>query len=215
MKETDTKTRIIKSGMGIIARQGFNSSGLNAILKEANVPKGSFYYFFPSKQEFGLSVLEHFAAGIDKVFTSFLLDDTLSPMVRLRNCIESLVAKFENNNCSIGCLVANMGQELADQNEVFRQKLLEIFNSWMTHFEKCLREAQECEEIPGDLSPEDLALYFLSGFEGALLLAKVLKSPAPLKNFTTVYFEVLLRQPHHNVDACPDKSKRKQSSPGK
>jgi TetR/AcrR family transcriptional repressor of nem operon len=194
MNGNDRKIEIIKAGMGIMARQGFNSTGLNAILKEANVPKGSFYHFFPSKQEFGLSVLDHFSTGIERIFASFLLDETLPPMVRFRNCIEKLTAKFESNNCSIGCLAANMGQELADRNEVFRQKLVEIFCSWIGQFEKCLREAQEAGEITDELSPECLALFFLSGFEGGLLLSKVMKSPAPLQNFTTVFFEMLLCQ---------------------
>lgn len=182
-----------------MARQGFNSAGLAAILKEANVPKGSFYHFFSSKQEFGLTILDHFALGVERVFTSFLRDDTAPPLVRLRNCIESLTAKFESNNCSIGCFAANMGQELADVNEAFREKLQGVFCSWAGHFETCLREAQESGQISRQVSPESLALFFLSGFEGALLLSKVMKSPAPLKNFTAVFFEMLVQHPHQNT----------------
>jgi len=87
-----------------------------------------------------------------------------------------------------------MGQELADQDEEFRGKLAGIFNNWSGHFEKCLREARERGEIPDDISPEHTAQFFLSGFEGALLVSKVLKSPAPLRNFITIFFEQLLRQ---------------------
>lgn len=181
-----------------MARHGFNSAGLATILKEANVPKGSFYHFFSSKQEFGLTVLDHFATGVERVFTAFLLDETSPPMVRFRNCIDSLTKKFESNNCSIGCFAANMGQELADSNETFREKLVDIFCSWITHFENCLREAQESGEISNQLSPECLALFFLSGFEGALLLSKVMKSTSPLKNFTTVFFEMLVQQAHQD-----------------
>ncbi len=179
--------------MGIIARHGFNSTGIEAVLKAAKVPKGSFYYYFSSKQEFGLEVLDHFAAGIDRIFTAFLTDNTSPPLTRLRNCLESLVARFEQNNCSIGCLVANLGQELADQSEEFRQRLVDIFQSWMTHFERCLVEAGEAGEIPDHLSPECLAEFFLSGFEGALLISKVQKSSAPLKNFINIFFEKVLR----------------------
>jgi TetR/AcrR family transcriptional regulator, transcriptional repressor for nem operon len=194
MASKDTKSEIVKAGMSIISRQGFNSTGIEAILKKANVPKGSFYHYFPSKKDFGLQVLDRFASGIDRIFVSFLEDQSLSPITRLRNCIESLAARFEDNNCSIGCLVANMGQELADQDEEFRGKLAEIFTTWCGHFENCLREAWEQGEIPDDISPEHTAKFFLSGFEGALLVSKVLKSPEPLRNFITIFFEQLLRQ---------------------
>lgn len=193
MTVKDKRTDIIRAGMGIMARQGFNSTGIEAILKQAKVPKGSFYHYFPSKQEFGLSVLDHFAAGIDRIFSSFLQDESTPPLARLRNCMESLVAKFEGNNCSIGCLAANIGQEMADQSEDFREKLVSIFRSWIRHFEKCLREARDAGEIPDDVSPECVAEFFLSGFEGALLMSKVMKSPVPLRNFIDVFFGRVLK----------------------
>jgi TetR/AcrR family transcriptional repressor of nem operon len=193
MAAKDKKTDIIKAGMSIMARQGFNSTGIETILKQAGVPKGSFYHYFSSKQEFGLSVLDHFAAGIDRIFSSFLEDEAVPPLDRLKNCLESLVARFERNNCGIGCLAANIGQEMADQSEEFREKLVGIFRSWTTHFEKCLSEAREAGEIPGDLSPECLAEFFLSGFEGALLMSKVMKSPVPLRNFIDVFFGRVLK----------------------
>jgi len=177
----------------MMARRGFNSTGIDAVLKKAGVPKGSFYHYFDSKQDFGLNVLEHFAAGVETIFASHLEERTLSPLARLRSCVESLAARFEENNCSIGCLVANLGQEMADQNEEFRKKLADIFGAWMRHFEKCLAEARDAGEIPEDLSPALAAEIFLSAFEGALLVSKVMKSPLPLRNFITVYFERVLR----------------------
>ena len=74
MASKDTKLEILKAGMSIISRQGFNSTGIDAILKKANVPKGSFYHYFASKKDFGLKVLDRFATGIDRIFTSFLED---------------------------------------------------------------------------------------------------------------------------------------------
>ena len=193
MAAKDKKTEIIKAGMGIIARQGFNSTGIDAILKQANVPKGSFYHYFPSKQQFGLSVLDHFAVGIDRIFASYLADETKTPLNRLRDCMESLVARFEINNCSIGCLAANLGQEMADQSEEFRQKLANIFQNWIASFEKCLEEAQETGEISDALSPAALAGFLLAGFEGALLISKVNKSPEPLTNFLNLFFDTLVK----------------------
>ncbi len=193
MATKDTRSDIIRAGMGIIARHGYNSTGIEAILKQAGVPKGSFYHYFSSKQEFGLQVLDHFASGIERIFSTMLSDASLSPLARLRKCVESLVVRFEDNNCGVGCLVANLGQELADQNEEFRQRLAWIFRSWMRLFEQCLREARSVGEIPAQSSSELLAEVFISGFEGALLVSKVMKSSAPLRNFIDFYFEKAVR----------------------
>lgn len=193
MSTRDTRKEIIKAGMNIIARQGFNATGIEAVLKQAMVPKGSFYYYFSSKQDFGLQVLDHFSASVDRIFTSYLSDKGTPPLERLRNCVESLVQRFEENNCSIGCLAANLGQEMADQSEDFRQKLAVIFDSWLGHFQSCLEEARKAGEIPAHASPEQLAEFFLSGFEGALLISKVKKSSAPLRNFIDIFFDGLNR----------------------
>jgi TetR/AcrR family transcriptional repressor of nem operon len=179
--------------MGIIARKGFNSTGIEAILKRAGVPKGSFYHYFSSKEEFGLCVLAEFSTGIDRIFSSFLTDTTVTPLVRLKNCTESLVHRFEENNCSIGCLAANLGQEMADQSEDFRCRLAEIFRSWLCHFGNCIRDGQDSGEISSEMSSDSIAEFFLSGFEGALLISKVMKTSDPLRNFMHVFFESFLR----------------------
>lgn len=195
MTAKDTKTLLIKTGMGIIARQGFNGTGIEAIIRQANVPKGSFYHYFSSKKDFGLQVLDHFAAGIDRIFTTYLQDETLTPLNRLRACMENLVVRFENNNCSIGCLVANLGQEMADQDEEFRTKLAGIFASWVRHFQGCLQAAQDVGEIPRTVDPAQAAQLFLSGFEGALMLAKVQKSPVPVRTFIGAFISRVLQCP--------------------
>ncbi len=63
-----------------------------------------------------------------------------------------------------------------------------VFRAWTTHFENCLREAQQKGEISRDMTPEELAEFLLSGFEGSLLISKVMKSPEPLRNFIQVFF---------------------------
>jgi TetR/AcrR family transcriptional repressor of nem operon len=197
MAGRDTKTDIIRAGMGMIARKGFNSSGLDAILRKAGVPKGSFYHYFQSKQDFGLEVIDHFAADIDRIFQSYLTDDSLPPLTRFRNCIDNLISRFENNNCSIGCLAANLGQELADRSEEFRIRLAGIFQSWIGHFEKCLAQACERGEISPGTDTRKMAEIFLCGFEGALLVSKVMKTSTPLRDFVSIYFDEMLM--HHTL----------------
>jgi TetR/AcrR family transcriptional regulator, transcriptional repressor for nem operon len=193
MATKDTKALLIKTGMGIIARQGFNATGIETILRQANVPKGSFYHYFSSKKDFGLQVLDHFAAGIDRIFNTYLLDETLTPLNRLRACVENLVVRFETNNCNIGCLVANLGQEMADQDEEFRERLAGVFATWTSHFEACLQAARDAGEIHASVVPVVAAELFLSGFEGALLLAKVKKSSMPVHTFIDAFFRSVLR----------------------
>jgi TetR/AcrR family transcriptional repressor of nem operon len=193
MEKKDTRAEIISIGTGLIALQGYNATGIDAVLKQAGVPKGSFYHYFGSKEEFGLAVIDHFAVRYDRKLDTFLGDEEVTPRARIRNYLEYGLASLTQNQCSRGCLIGNLGQELADQNERFRARLDDIFASWKERFAACLREAQEAGELAPAADPSVLAGFLLSGWEGAILRAKVQKSPQPLRDFIDTLFATVLK----------------------
>ena len=193
MDKKDTRSDIIRIGTELISRQGYNATGIEMVLKEAGVPKGSFYHYFKSKEEFGLAVMDVFADYYSQRMTALLQDAALSPLTRIRTLLQGSLERFSRNQCSKGCLIGNLGQEMADQNERFRARLDEIFDDWRTLFAGCLAEAQTAKELDSRLDAEALASFILSGWEGAILRAKVMKSPQPLQDFIEILFAVTLR----------------------
>lgn len=193
MDKKNTRSDIIKIGTELISRQGYNATGIEMVLKEAGVPKGSFYHYFKSKEEFGLAVMDVFADYYSQRMTALLQDAALSPLTRIRTLLQGSLERFSRNQCSKGCLIGNLGQEMADQNERFRARLDEIFDDWRKLFAGCLAEAQTAKELDSRLDAEALASFILSGWEGAILRAKVMKSPQPLQDFIEILFAVTLR----------------------
>jgi TetR/AcrR family transcriptional repressor of nem operon len=192
-KKGATKDDIVRIGTEIIGQGGFNATGIDAVLKRARVPKGSFYYYFSSKEAFGLAVIERSAQEYGEMLTGYLTDPEYTPLRRIRNYLEGGVARHENSECRRGCLIGNLGQELAAQNETFRQRLDEVLESWRKQFAECLREAKATGEIPPEADPDQLAGFLLTGWEGAILRAKVRKSVKPLREFIDVLFGKVLR----------------------
>jgi TetR/AcrR family transcriptional regulator, transcriptional repressor for nem operon len=85
MTKRDTRSEIIRIGTDLISRQGFNATGIDAVLREAKIPKGSFYHYFKSKEDFGLAVIDHFAERYDQRLETFLNDEEVAPLNRIRN----------------------------------------------------------------------------------------------------------------------------------
>ncbi|OGU16441.1 MAG: TetR family transcriptional regulator [Geobacteraceae bacterium GWC2_53_11] len=193
MEKKDTRTEIIRIGTDLISRNGYYATGIDAVLKEAAVPKGSFYHYFKSKEEFGLAVIEHFAERFELRLVASLTDEEVTPLNRIRNYLETGLARVSQNNCTKGCLIGNLGQEMADVNERFRTRLDEIFASWKERFAACLTEAQHLGELSPTADPHVLAGFILSGWEGSILRAKVMKSPQPMRDFVEVLFASALR----------------------
>jgi TetR/AcrR family transcriptional repressor of nem operon len=193
MSRETTKANLLETGRKVFLEKGYNHAGIEAILQAAGVPKGSFYYYFESKEDFGVQVLNHFAATYEAELSRHLDDPTLSPLTRLRRYFESICERLESRHCRSGCLVGNLSQEMADQSEVLRARLEEIFEGWAERYADCLKKAQEQGEIPAHLDVHELAEFWLNSWQGAVLRAKATRSTAPLRMFLSMMFGYVLR----------------------
>ncbi|MUL36326.1 TetR/AcrR family transcriptional regulator [Gloeocapsopsis dulcis] len=193
MGKDTTKIALLKTGARFLKEKGYNNTGIQEVLQATGVPKGSFYYYFKSKEDFGLEIIENDACEHNRVLNKYLKDETLSPLTRLRRYFEVKYEEFASLQCREGCLLGNLGQELADQNERFRLRLEEIFAAWRNCYIDCLQQAQAVGEISSYLDVPVLADFCLNSWEGALQQMKVTKSPVPLQTFMTVMFDVVLQ----------------------
>ena len=193
MSKETTKAILLETGRRVFLEKGYNHSGIEAILQASGVPKGSFYYYFSSKEDFGLQVLDRFADDIRANFERCLGDASLSPLDRLRRYFEEVCVRLESKQCRNGCLIGNLSQEMADQSEAFRDRLVKIFDEMRDRYAECLLIAQEAGEIAPDLDTRHLAEFCLSSWQGAVLRAKASRSVAPIRIFIDILFGHVLR----------------------
>lgn len=193
MKSTATRDKLIETGAELIGQYGYNATGINVVLKTCGVPKGSFYHYFPSKEAFGLAVIERFAEEYDASVACVFEDTTLPPLERLTRYFAAGREQMLRCDHTTGCLIGNLGQELAGQSDIFREALDRVFQRWEARLVHCLKEAQLAGSITTEITPEALASVVLSGWEGAILRAKTLKSIAPMECFEAILFDHVLK----------------------
>tara|TARA_R110002012_G_scaffold18226_5_gene67130 strand:+ start:1254 stop:1847 length:594 start_codon:yes stop_codon:yes gene_type:complete len=195
MKNNVTRDKLIDSGALLISQQGYNATGINAVLKTCGVPKGSFYHYFASKEDFGLAVIERFASRYDETLVALLEDSDTAPLERLRRYFAAGRAYMLECDHTTGCLIGNLGQELSGQSATFRDALNLVFQRWELRFAHCLNDALARGDIDTHTSPEALASFILTGWEGAILRAKTLKSVEPMDQFEKILFQQVLTPP--------------------
>ena len=183
MARTSTREEIIRKGAEIIHAQGFNATGLQQILQAAGIPKGSFYFYFKSKEDFGLEIINYFNAIISAIFTRYLSDKKTLPLKRLEKLFEYFEAAFQKSSYSLGCPIGNLSLELADTNERLRVHLVGVIEALIAQIELCLQEAKCDKSLPANLNTDDTARFIFHGFEGAVLHMKVVKSIEPIRAF--------------------------------
>jgi TetR/AcrR family transcriptional repressor of nem operon len=188
----ETRSRLVRIGTEILSEKGFDTTAIDEVLRRAEVPKGSFYHYFESKAAFGLATIDNYAYLWEQKLTRLLRDPNVRPLQRIRNYIAEAERGLEKYNFRRGCLVGNMGQELAALDDVFRQRILDVLNSWADFLVDCLKEAQEAGEIAADLNVRQVASFFWFAWEGAILKAKLERLVTPLEQFRDIMFKRIL-----------------------
>jgi TetR/AcrR family transcriptional regulator, transcriptional repressor for nem operon len=191
MKE-DTKTRILERGAEIIHLKGFNHTGVQEVLRAAGVPKGSFYNYFKSKEDFGLQVIDYFMDFFSNLAAGTLGDHSLPPLERIRNLLSWFVEFFKSKDFAYGCPIGNLAQEMGDLSPAFREKLKQGLDAMVSLYAEVLAEAQESGDLAKGLDVREAAYFLVYSWHGALMHMKAVKGPAPLENHLKSIFTYVL-----------------------
>jgi TetR/AcrR family transcriptional repressor of nem operon len=192
--QSNTRNRIIETGAEIIHRKGFNHTGIQEILNAASVPKGSFYNYFKSKDDFGLQIIDYFSAHFKRIAKETLEDTTVSPLNRIYGFLTAFMEYFESQNYAGGCPIGNLAQEMGDLSPAFRKKLSEVIDMMVDAYSRVLARAQRDGKILKSLDIRDTASFIVAGWHGAIIQMKLTQSLAPLKNHRKFIFDYILKK---------------------
>ena len=188
----ETREVLIRRGLEVLTEQGFTATGLDFLLKQVSIPKGSFYNYFENKEAFGKEAIDFFFdSGLPKL-RERLSDEKTPPLERLRNYFEARARGFRAAGYAKGCMLGNFSLEVADHSALMRERISEHFRTWSALFEDCIAQAQKSGAIRNPLPAAVLAPFLLNSWEGALLRMRAEKSDDPLNQFIAVVFDSLL-----------------------
>ncbi|WP_263355867.1 TetR/AcrR family transcriptional regulator [Acidicapsa ligni] len=193
METRNTRDHLLEVGLRRIRSVGYAATGVKEILDEAQVPKGSFYHYFPSKEVFAKEVLALYVADENTRAQKILLEGKSAPLKRLRKYFEELIKVYGHTAAISGCLMGNMSLEMADHSELIQSLLKSSFGNWQAGVAEILREAIERGELSKSTKPKEFAAFLVNSYEGALLRSKAEQSNEPLENFLNVSFNILLK----------------------
>jgi TetR/AcrR family transcriptional repressor of nem operon len=172
--------------------EGYTASGIQSIVEAADIPKGSFYNHFASKEAFAAEVADaYFDRGLVKL-REILCDPGVAPLKRLAAYFDDRIEAFRAAKYTRGCLLGNLSAEIADQSTLIRGRLVEHLGGWSKFFEDCIAEAQKHGAIRNRLPAALLGRFVLNSWEGALLRMRAEKSDAALLEFKKVIFGTVL-----------------------
>lgn len=181
-RKSDAKQRILDAGAELFGQRAYSSIGVAEICAAADVPKGSFYYFFPSKQALALEVVNEHWSWQRAEWTRMLAGPGTF-VERLRHLFvataEMQSEALKGTGAVTGCLFGNLALEISSQDDPTRARLQEIFHEQIDMVEAAIREGVSDGELKST-DPRAAAKAIVAQIEGLVLFAKLFNDPSQL-----------------------------------
>jgi len=160
--KADSRTRLLQAAEKTTYRKGFGQTTLADIAKEARVPLGNVYYYFPTKDSIGEALVARRIARFRKLLEE--LGQAESPAERLCGFVDVKVRNRAELTRS-GCPVGTWCSELHKQGGPVAKKSTVLFVDALRWLEEQFRELGRGDEARG------LAVHLLSATQGISVLA--------------------------------------------
>ena len=178
--QNDTREHILTVGHRLIAQKGFVGVGLAEILQQAGVPKGSFYHYFRSKEQFGQALLERYFANYDARLASHFAAEP----GRMRDRLLSYFAGWITQACQAdshgSCLAVKLAGEVCDLSEPMREALAVGMAQVCARLADAIARAAAEGSLATCADPAALADALYAMWLGAALRTKVMRDSSPL-----------------------------------
>ncbi|MBM9606447.1 TetR/AcrR family transcriptional regulator [Desulfopila inferna] len=186
----ETRQHILDTGYKLIVSKGFSSVGLTEILQSAGVPKGSFYYYFKSKEQFGEEIISNYfreyLVALDNIFQL----RGSSAYNRLMEYWQRWIETQSDSCVDQKCLVVKLSAEVADLSEPMRVALLNGSSQVVQRIAQCIEAGMDDGSIVKSNSAVT-ADFLYNMWLGATLMSKLQRNADGLQQAMRITTSIL------------------------
>jgi TetR/AcrR family transcriptional regulator, transcriptional repressor for nem operon len=177
VEDASTRERLITAALNLFGEKGYQSTSVADVQLESGCHSGSFYHFFPTKQDLLLAVLERYRTGIVPMLIEPAWANVEDPIERIFALLARYRLLLDMTHCSFGCPIGSLALELHEPDPIVRQLLASNFTGWIDQVENCLIDARRV--LGRDLDTRRIASFVLTVMEGAVMQARTYRDLRP------------------------------------
>lgn len=204
-EKPSTRERLVDAARELFLVKGYEATGVSEILKAAGVNSGSLYYFFKTKEELLLAVLEWYTANLYPEVIDPVTSRTADPIERVFGVLDGYRHLLTLTGCKIGCPIGNLALEMSEKSEAAREKIALNFENWRKAIRAFLIDAGD--RLPVEIDRDKLATFILTVMEGGMMQARAHRSLEP--------FEASVAMLREYVDRLLRAGRSSEESPGR
>jgi len=180
-EHTNVRQHILDTAKPIILGKGFSAVGLTELLSAAEVPKGSFYHYFKSKEAFGKALLDSYFANYQKTIAELLKNGGGTASDRLMRYWQLWLDTQATDGMDGKCLAVKLGSEVSDLSESMRVSLEQGTHRVIELIADCIIDGQQDGSLPRHIVATDCALALYNLWLGATVLTKIRRDRSALE----------------------------------
>ncbi len=176
-KKNPTRERLVETARQLFWARGFEATSVADVLREAGVNSGSLYYFFRTKEDLLLAVLESYTRLLHPAVIDPAFEQVSDPIERVFAVLGGYRQMLERTECRQGCPIGNLALEMSEKSEAVRKAVAENFEGWRLAIRQCLLDAGR--GLPKEIDRDKLATFILTVMEGGVMQARANRSLEP------------------------------------
>jgi TetR/AcrR family transcriptional regulator, transcriptional repressor for nem operon len=177
MEDESTRERLIAAALRLFGEKGYLSTSVADVQRESDCHSGSFYHFFPTKQDLLLAVLDRYRTGIVPMLVEPAWADVHDPIERIFALLARYRMLLEMSRCAYGCPIGSLALELHEPDPAVRHLLASNFTGWIDQIENCLVDARRI--LGRNIDTRRMASFVLTVMEGGVMQARTYRDLRP------------------------------------
>lgn len=190
-----TRDRIVEAALYLFWLRGYTATGIAEILERAKANAGSFYYFFRTKEELLLAVLELYIQTLMPIVVQPVLAELQDPVERVFGILEFYRKNLLATGCTYGCPIGRLALEIPEEQFRVHKRLADNFDGWTAAVQKCLEDARD--RLPEEVNLATLSKFVLTVMEGGVMQSRAHRAIEPFDasvEHLRGYFRLLIAQ---------------------
>ncbi len=179
------KEQVIDKGIELMRNSGYHAVGVREIVTACGMPKGSFYNFFESKEQFTSMAIDTYHEIAMKQIRSDLAGGG-SSYRKIEKHFNNLITYYREKQCTQGCFFVNLSSEIGATSKALGQKIEKKYQEWMQLLAAEIQQGQDKGEIIASIHAIDLANSLYNSFNGAVTRMKIQESAKPMEDFLAI-----------------------------
>ena len=175
----ETWAKLVEAARELFLTRGYEGTGVAEILRKAGVNSGSLYYFFKTKEELLLAVLDRYLELLHPVVFDPVFSKISDPIERVFGVLDGYRQMLRTTECRMGCPIGNLALEMSEKSEAVREKIAVNFENWRKAIRQCLAHA--ADRLPPETDCDKLATFILTVMEGGVMQARAHRSMEPFE----------------------------------